>query len=268
MLPKTVIVALVALGSSACGVEAVAPVEGLFDRTLAVNGPVDLDIRTGAGGVRIDTGAGNTVHIVGRIRANNWFDGGAERRVKEIEVHPPIEQSGNTIRIGRPVDNDLFRTVSIGYEVTVPASTRVRSSTGSGGQAIRGVDGPVEAATGSGGVRVEGTGSTIEARTGSGGIVIAGAKAGVRARTGSGSIRVEGQPTAPWSIRTGSGGIRMSVLADPGFEVDASTGSGGISSDRPVAVTGERSRHHLHGTVRGGGPLVELSTGSGGIHIE
>ena len=50
MLPKTVIVALVALGSSGCGVEAVAPVEGLFDRTLAVNGPVDLDIRTGAGG--------------------------------------------------------------------------------------------------------------------------------------------------------------------------------------------------------------------------
>jgi len=268
MLPKTVIVALVALGSSACVVETVAPVEGHFDRTLAVNGPVDLDIRTGSGGIRVDTGAGNTVHIVGRFRASNWFDSDPQGRVKEIEAHPPIEQSGNTIRIGQPVDNDLFRTVNIDYELTVPASTRVRSSAGSGGQTIRGVDGPVEAAAGSGGVRVEATGSAVDARTGSGGIVITGAKAGVLARTGSGSIRVEGQPTAPWSIRTGSGGIRMSVLADPGFEVDASTGSGGISSDQPVAVTGERSRRHLHGTVRGGGPLVELSTGSGGIHIE
>jgi len=64
MLPKTVIVALVALGSSACVVETVAPVEGRFDRTLGVNGPVDLDIRTGSGGIRVDTGAGNTVHIV------------------------------------------------------------------------------------------------------------------------------------------------------------------------------------------------------------
>jgi len=268
MLPKILFVALVALGTSACGVEAIAPVEGLFDRTLTVNGPVDLDIRTGSGGIRIDTAAGNTVRIVGRIRANNWFESAPQGRVKEIEAHPPIEQSGNTIRIGQQVDNDLFRGVSISYEVTVPASTRVRSSAGSGGQTIRGVDGPVEATAGSGGVRIEATGSAIDARAGSGGIVIMGAKAGVRARAGSGGVRIEGQPTGAWTVRAGSGGIRVSVTGDTPFEVDANTGSGRISSDHSVTLIGARSNHRLHGTVRGGGALVQLESGSGGIRID
>lgn len=268
MLSKTVIVALVALGSSACGVEAVAPVEGLFDRTLAVSGPVDLDIRTGAGGIRVDTGDGNTVHIVGRIRANNWFDGNAERRVKEIEAHPPIEQSGNTIRIGQSVDNDLFRGISIGYEVTVPASTRVRSNAGSGGQVIRGVDGPVEAMAGSGGVRIEATGSGIDARAGSGGIVITGAKAGVHARAGSGGIRIDGKPLDAWDVQTGSGGITMSVADNTPFELDARTGSGRIDSRLAINPINEASKHRLRGRVGSGGARVELSTGSGGIRID
>ena len=267
-LPKALFVALVALGSSACGVEAVAPVEGLFDRTLTVNGPVDLDIRTGSGGIRIDTGAGNTVHIVGRIRANNWFDSDPQGRVKEIEAHPPIEQGGNTVRIGHPVDNDLFHNVSIGYEVTVPASTRVRSIAGSGGQTIRGVEGPVDARAGSGGVRIEGTGSAIDARTGSGGIVIAGAKAGVRARAGSGGIRIDGRPLDAWDLQTGSGGITMSVADNTPFELDARTGSGRIDSRLPVNPIDTVSKHRLRGRVGGGGARVELSTGSGGIRID
>src|SRR5437867_3515300 len=127
LLSKTLFLALAAVAGAGCGVEAGTPVEGSFDRTLAVNGPVDLDIRTGSGGIRIDTGAGNTVHVVGRIRANNWFNTDPAGRVREIEAHPPIEQGGNAIRIGQVSDNDLYRNISIEYEVTVPASTRVRS---------------------------------------------------------------------------------------------------------------------------------------------
>jgi hypothetical protein len=267
-LSKTLFLGLVAIASVGCSVEAGAPVEGFFDRTLTVNGPVDLDIVTGSGGIRIDTGAGNTVHVVGRIRANNWFHSEPEGRVKQIEAHPPIEQGGNTIRIGERGGNDLYRNVSISYEVTVPASTRVRSIAGSGGQTIRGVNGPVEATAGSGGVRIEGTGSAIEARAGSGGIVITGAKAGVRARAGSGGIRIDGKPVDAWDLQTGSGGIRMSVTDNTPFNVDARTGSGNIRSDQPVGGIGVTSKHRLQGVVRGGGALVQLQTGSGGIRIQ
>ena len=39
-------------------------------------------------------------------------------RVRRIEANPPIEQNGNSIRIGQMRDDDLYRNVSISYEVT------------------------------------------------------------------------------------------------------------------------------------------------------
>jgi putative adhesin len=268
LLSKTLFLALAVVAGAGCGIEAGAPVEGFFARTLAVSGPVDLDIRTGSGGIHIDTGAGNTVHIVGRIRANTWFDTDPAGRVKEIEAHPPIEQGGNTIRIGQVSDDDLFRNISIEYEVTVPASTRVRSIAGSGGQTIRNVNGRVEATAGSGGIRIEGTGGAIDARAGSGGIIITGAKAGVRGRAGSGGIRIDGKPVDAWELQTGSGGITMSVADNTSFELDARAGSGSIRSDLPINPIDETSKHRLRGRVGSGGARVELSTGSGGIRID
>src|SRR5207247_10219874 len=109
---------LVAVAGSACGIYAGTRIEGSFDRTLSVNGPVALEIISGSGGIHIDAGAVNTVHIVARIRADPRFGSDTDARVRRIEANPPIEQNGNTIRIGRVSDNDLYRNVSIGYDVT------------------------------------------------------------------------------------------------------------------------------------------------------
>jgi len=266
---RYLLIGLLAGAATGCGVVAFVPVDGSFDRTLAVSGPVDLDIQSGAGGVQIQAGPAGSVHVVAHIRAYGGGSGDTSARVRRIEATPPIEQNGNVVRIGRIVDTDLYRNVAIGYEVTVPEATSVHSVVGSGGQTIRGpLQGRIDATAGSGRIRVEDATGDVQVTTGSGGLRLAGIHGGVRARAGSGGIRLDGQPTAPWSLRTGSGEIRISVPADSAFEVDASTGSGGIRSDQSVVVTGERSRQHLHGTVRGGGPLVELATGSGGIRID
>ncbi|HEY3161595.1 MAG TPA: DUF4097 family beta strand repeat-containing protein [Vicinamibacterales bacterium] len=268
-LTGSVVIGLLGLAAAGCGLVPFAPVEGSFDRTLTVSGPVDLDIRSGAGGVQIHAGPMGAVHVVARLRGYPGASADTTARVRRIEANPPVEQNGNAIRIGQVVDNDLYHDVAIEYEVTVPAATSVRSVVGSGGQTIRGpLQGRVDATAGSGGIRVEDTTGEVQVTTGSGGVRLAGIRGALRARAGSGGIRIEGQPTAPWSVYTGSGGIRMSVTGGAPFEVDASTGSGGISSDQEVSVIGARSRHHLHGTVLGGGPLVQLETGSGSIRIE
>jgi putative adhesin len=280
-LVGSVVCAAAILVCSACD-----QIQGTFDRTLNVNGPVDLDIRTGAGGVRIDTGPTDTVHVVGRIRVNPWRIIDARRRVQQIEQAPPVQQAGNTIRVGRSTDDELYRFVSISYDLIVPDATRVHAVVGSGGQIIQHVQGPVDATTGSGGVqvvevsgdvrvtsgsggvRIENAPGRVQARTGSGGIEITGARSFVDARAGSGGVRIEGRPLDTWNLRTGSGGINVRVADDTPFEVDARTASGAITSQQPVTVVGERSRNRLQGTVRGGGARVELETGSGGIHIE
>ena len=246
---RIVVCILVALASGGCEIYAGTPAEGRFARTLAVSGPVNVEIRTRSGGIRVYTGPAGTVTVVGRIRARGWFDAGGEQQVNAIEANPPIRQEGGLIRIGDASDNGIPQRVSIGYEITVPETARV------------------DAMTGSGGIRIEGPEADVRALAGSGGIRLTGVRGPVVARVGSGGIRIEGKPVAGWDLRTGSGGVRMTVAADTPFTLDAQAGSGGIHSDQPVAAT-VQTRNRLQGNVRGGGPRVQVETGSGGIRID
>ena len=282
-----------------------ARVEGKFDRTLTVSGPVNLDLTTGSGDVMVKTGSGNQVVIHGTVRSsNNWFGGNEESAVRAVESNPPIEQNGNTIRIGYNLPEDAKRHVSISYEVTVPPDTTLQAHSGSGSIGVEGVRKPVSVNTGSGDVRLRDLGPQSHAQTGSGGIraqdiaapfsgktgsgdieasltgsgdvdvqtgsgsvQLQGVKGGLRARTGSGDLTADGDVKGPWNLHTGSGGIKLALGASGGFNLDVHTGSGSIHSDLPITVQGSLNRHDLKGAVRGGGPEVEVSTGSGDISI-
>ncbi len=107
--------------------------EGQFDRTLQVSGSVSLDLTTGSGEVMIKTGGSNQVVVHGRVHSSNdWFGGNADSVVHSVESNPPIEQNGNSIRIGYNLPEDAKRHVSISYEITVP-----RRYHGSGGFRLR-----------------------------------------------------------------------------------------------------------------------------------
>ena len=221
--------------------------EGSFDRTLSVTGPVRLDVSTGSGSIQIHTGSGNQVHVTGHIKSTDWF-GNAEERVKQIEANPPIQQSGNDIRIGHMEDRDreLMHSISISYELVIPADTELRSHTGSGSQTIAGVHGETEVSSGSGSLRVSDIGSRVKAETGSGDIEIDRVQGAVRARAGSGSIRAT-SVAGGFDAETGSGHISLEQSA-PG-SVRADTGSGGME-------------------LRGVKGSLEAHAGSGGIQVE
>src|SRR5690242_19407031 len=105
--------------------------EGGFDRTLKVNGPVDLDVSTGSGGITINRGGSGQVVIHATIRASEgWFSGDVSDRIRAIEQNPPIEQNGNVVRIGHFTDSERSRNISISYDIQVPADVRVHSRTG------------------------------------------------------------------------------------------------------------------------------------------
>jgi hypothetical protein len=171
---------------------------GTFERTLTVDGPVELSIRTGSGSIEIRTGAGDRVQIIGRVSAGSSRDGlDPAERVRRVEAAPPIEQAGNVIRIGDTHDDPVYRNVSISYELRVPANTRVTAHTGSGSQAIGSINGAVRAQTGSGSIRVERTGGSLHAQTGSGNIQADAVGGEVRAHTGSGSVEVRQRHAQP-----------------------------------------------------------------------
>ncbi len=244
---------------------AAAFVEGSFERTLQVNGPVNLDVNTGSGNIDIRSGTSNQVQIIGRIKAAEWFGGSTAReRVSRLEANPPILQSGNDLRIGHIDDPELRRNLSISYELVVPANTRLQSHTGSGNQNVSGLQGQVEVGTGSGSLTISDIGDVVRADTGSGNIEIDRAKGSVRAKTGSGSIQASGiaggfegdtgsgnvtlEQTAPGAVRvtTGSGSIELRGVRG---SLEAQTGSGSLSAE---------------GDPTG---MWKLRTGSGGVRL-
>jgi DUF4097 and DUF4098 domain-containing protein YvlB len=274
---KRLLLAAAALGLAA--IPALAS-EATFERTLTVSGQVQLSVSTGSGNIHLTRGAGNQVHIFGKVKSG-W--GGSEERVKEIAANPPIEQTGNIVRIGGHHEN--LHNISIDYEIQVPENALLEAGTGSGNITVEGVgenaklstgsgnihatglhDG-FSAETGSGNIYAEQTGSgDVKAETGSGSIELRNLRDGLRAETGSGNINVGGAPTADWKLETGSGNVDL-WPGNIGITINAESGSSGIHSDHQVETQGETNHHHLVGKLNGGGPTVRIETGSGDIRI-
>src|SRR5664279_3439468 len=237
--------------------------EGHFDKTLTVNGQATLNVSTGSGYIRINPGSDNQIHIVGRVKSSNWMGGSgqsAEQRVNEIVSNPPIEQTGNIIRVGKDHGQNH---VSIDYDITAPKNTTLSAGSGSGDININNVGENAKLNTGSGNIDASGLSGTISLETGSGDITASQNRAGdvkagtgsgnihlnniqggLKAETGSGNIEISGKPTSAWKLGTGSGDVTLS-LGGAAMTLDASTGSGGIQTDLPITVQGNLDKHHV-----------------------
>ena len=254
--------------------------EATFERNLTVNGHVELAVATGSGHIHITHGSGDRVHIFGRVKSN-W--GGSEQKVTEIANNPPVEQTGNIIRIGQRHEN--YHNISIDYDIEAPANSFLEANSGSGDIKDDGVGENAKLGTGSGSINANGlqggfivnTGSgsiyaeqvgqgDVKAQTGSGSVELKNVRGSLHAGTGSGNIKVTGTPTSDWKLETGSGSVEF-WAGSSGFTLDASTGSGGVHTDQEMAVQGSFDKHHITGKVHGGGPTVRIETGSGEIRV-
>jgi beta-lactamase regulating signal transducer with metallopeptidase domain len=258
-------------------------IEAAFDRTLSVSGKLDLHVATGSGNIHLRRGSGSQVIVHGVIRSNHPEEAD---QVRALAANPPIEQDGNTIRIGvQHEDREQQRHISIDYEIEAPADAALQAASGSGnvtdegvGQGAKletgsgnivatGLEGGYKAETGSGNISIEGTGDgDVRAETGSGNIEVKGVNGALQAETGSGDIKVAGKPSSAWKLQTGSGSIDFSA-GDAPLTLDASTGSGSVTSDRPMALQTSSNGHHMRAQLNGGGPEVRIETGSGDVHI-
>jgi hypothetical protein len=274
---------LLLLAAAALGIAALPALanEATFDRNLSVSGRVDLTISTGSGYIHLTHGQGNQVHVFGRVKSN-WE--GNDDRVHQIAANPPIEQTGNIIRIGDHHQN--YHNISIDYEIEAPENVFLEAGSGSGDITDNGIGDTAKLSTGSGSIHATGlhggftvnTGSgdifveqssgtgDVKAQTGSGTIELRGLHGGLRAGTGSGDIKVSGTPSDFWHLETGSGTVEF-WPGSTGFTLDASTGSGSVHSDREMLTQGSTDRHHVTGKINGGGPTVRIETGSGDVRV-
>ena len=204
--------------------------DGNFDKTLTLEGAPNVTIRTGAGYVHVYSGPDSQVHITGHVhaRAGGIFGGDADARVQQILANPPIVLTGNIVLIGPAhADSDLYRNVSIDYDVITPRSTTLKAQTGSGNLEIGGIAGEVTAHSGSGGIHVDNIGANARLDTGSGSIRATNVHGAANLQTGSGSIDLALTAAGDVRAQTGSGSIHIDGVSGG---LHAGTGSGSAST--------------------------------------
>jgi DUF4097 and DUF4098 domain-containing protein YvlB len=243
---------------------AMASGPGKFERTLNVTGPVSLDISSGPGGVSITTGTSRTVVVRAVIRAafGRADLGLAEANIQALEQNPPVEQNGNSIRVGYVKNDAILRGVSVTYEIQVPQDTQVQASADAGGIHIDGVQGPVELKNDAGLSEVANVKGSVKMTTRAGSIMVRNAGTATSLRNESGSIQLDGA-FGPVDAETKNGRIELSNVSG---KVNATTQSASI---RLHDISGDVVARNHSGSIEsfasGGG--VQATTDSGSIRI-
>jgi hypothetical protein len=277
------LLAAMAVSAYAAGV----PGRGSFERVLNVSGPVNLEVLSEIGGVIVTVGPSDSVrvHAVLTPQFGPLDLAEATNRIRELEANPPIEQTGNRIRIGYAADPGQLTRISMRLEVQVPLATALRARTSSGGIEVSGLQGSVHGESRSGRIVVADIKGDVTAKTQSGGVVVSSCHGRTEVHNGSGSAEVN-HATGPIAVTTGSGAIRLSQIKPASIRARARSGAikvklasnagynylvrsekGKISVADAQGTNAKNSRE-LIGKLGEGGPLVDVSTHSSSVSVE
>jgi DUF4097 and DUF4098 domain-containing protein YvlB len=158
------------------------------------------------------------------------------------------------------------------FRIQVPRSTVLDFlSTSNGSIHVADGAGPARLRTSNGGIRVSGLDGSLEATTSNGTINadLTAVHGPVRAETSNGSIDLRLPAGLHDDVRaqTSNGGISVHLPEGLNARISAHTSNAHITSDFDLQTHGEMEHNRLDGVMGKGGPLVELSTSNGGIHL-
>ena len=112
----------------------------------------------------------------------------------------------------------------------------------------------------SGGVRVHTSFAAVLLKTIAGPVTVENAN-------GSISVADLRGACAAINLKTTFASIRLAIPHNNGYQVDARTSFGSITTDVPVTMT-SKSENSLRGTIGNGACRMQLETANGGINIE
>jgi hypothetical protein len=201
----------------------------------------------------------------------------------KIEVSPAPDSVA--IRTIRPSER---RNVGARYVLRVPRHTQLdRITTSNGSMRVNSVDGPVRLKTSNGSMKVFNLTGSLDGGTSNGSVEVDNVKGDCTVRTSNGRVKAEGVKGAfdattsngsvdasvdelhPNGVRvaTSNGGITLRLARTVNARLMARTSNSSISTEFDVSTRGTKDKHHLEGTIGSGGPVLDLSTSNGGIHV-
>jgi hypothetical protein len=236
-----------------------------FERSFDTSGPAALDVSTVAGKITVAAGpAGRmTVRGTATVRVGLGIPPNGLELARRVAANPPIQQSGNDLRLGVPSDDAERRAVLVAYEITVPRDTRVDATSNSGAIAIADIAGVVSVKTQSSAIALQGLGSDVQVNTGSGAVTATDIWGPMTVATVSSAITLHGLRSA-LNVRTASGAVNADVA--PTSDVDVETGSSAMTLSggaRNLRLVSRSGRIHVAGE-----PTGTWSVNAGSGHVE
>ena len=255
----------------------------VWERSFEVTGVPQVVVGSHDASVQVETW--DRPGVAFRVVTSGW-------RIGPGGVSVEASQSGARVelRVREPAWTISFFSIhSVRIEVSTPRRADLEVDTGDGSVTVGALEGTARLHTGDGEIRVTdlkgelwlrsgdgpiaGTGldGKLVAHTGDGHVRISGRFDRLEVTTGDGRIELRAEPgsklDSDWLVRTGDGGVDLSLPRELKANLDAHTGDGGIQLDLPVQISGRFSRGTVVGALNGGGPPLVLRSGDGGIRI-
>jgi Putative adhesin len=207
---------------------------------------------------RGNMGARFTIHVPRKAMLDRITTSNGPVKVKDVGSAAHLKTSNGSINVTN-VDGDVDAHTS---------NSSVEADTIRGGATLKTSNGRIRAEDVSGALEAETSNNSITAR------LDKSPTAATKLVTSNGAIELTlgSAPKGDIRAETRNNGIKLHLPADAAAHVVADTSNGSISSDFSVASKGDsdedkKRQRHMDGMIGGGGPMIELSTNNGSIHI-
>jgi hypothetical protein len=210
-----------------------------------------------------------------------------------IHVPRPTERRNNqgarlTIKV--PRNTQLERIVTSNSSIHIEdgaGPTRVHTSNGS--IRVQDLHGELDAETSNSAIELAGVDGNVRTHTSNGHIRAERVNGSVEADTSNSGVNIDVQrPDKPVHIDTSNSGVELDLprnfsssvhidtnngpitlrLAEgTSARISAHTSNSSIDTEFEIKARGELSRNRLEGEIGNGGPLIDLSTSNGSIHL-
>jgi hypothetical protein len=148
---------------------------------------------------------------------------------------------------------------------------QLEAETSNGGIELDGVDGDVRARTSNGHIRAERINGAVDANTRNGpiNIDIMRTDKSIRIDTSNNGVELALPPkfSSGVHVETNNGPITLRMAEGANARISARTNNSSIDTEFEVRAQGELSRNRLEGVIGNGGPLIDLTTSNGNIHL-
>jgi hypothetical protein len=223
-----------------------------------------------------------------KIETGNTPDSVSVRAIR------PSERRNNmgarfVIKIPRSTMLDRITTSNASIR-TMDGAGPARLRTSNGSIRVQDLRGSVDAQTSNAAVDLIDVEGDVVAHSSNGHIHAEGLRGGFDASTSNSSVKAEiFRLSRSVRVETSNGGVELTLPADLASDVRVNTSNSGItvrlpsstnarilartsnasiSSDFDLKVRGEIGKNHMDGAIgSGGGPLIDLATSNGGIHL-